>query len=258
MYIDSVTADEWDSLDDDNQKQINLKIQKQINKGRHNLYAPYAALYSTLGDFEGMLDVTVPTLSANLISLQKKLLELECDDRERMKKQLDVQSWIEPKQKLALDSLTSIPSSMKTSISEWIYFVRNNMRTLDGHTQLADRISFLANDIDTNDSAPIDEKSLATFIMFLSLNKIEKKPSVGLNSNGCIDALWRYSKDILVEIVFLPGHESQIVTFSPDLDASDVVNKRVATLPIQNILDVIYSRNINSLLFSKEVKVISA
>ena len=258
MSANSMTADNWDSLNGESPKQIGLKIQKQINKGRHNLYAPYAALYSTLGDFEGMLDVTVSTLSANLISLQKKLPELGCDDRERIKRQLDAQSWIEPKQVLAVDRPTSIPSSTKTSISEWIYFVRNNMRTLNGHAQLADRISFLANDIETNDSAPIDEKSLATFIMFLSSNKIEEKPSVGLNSNGCIDALWRYSKDILVEIVFLPGHESQIVTFSPDLDAPDVVNKRVATLPIQNILDVIYSRNIDSLLFSKEVKVISA
>lgn len=153
-------------------------------------------------------------------------------------------------EKLTIDCSKSTPDSKELNVPEWLSYIRNNLYIINKHDQLAERISILANDADMNEGVLIDLDSLATFIMFLSSNKIDKRPSVGLNRNGFIDALWRESKDMLVEIVFFPSHESQIVTFSPDLVNPKVINKRVATLPIRNIMSVISSRNLDSLFFS--------
>lgn len=150
-----------------------------------------------------------------------------------------------------VDNLVSVPSiSNKMSIPEWIFYIRNKLISLEECEQMANRISLLAYDVETNDGVSIDEESLATFVMFLSSNNIERRPNIGLSSNGYIDALWRGSKDILTEIIFLPGHESQIVTFSPDLVKPEIINKRVATLPISNIMDVITSRNLKFLIMN--------
>ena len=166
-----------------------------------------------------------------------------------MRKSFDAQVWLRYTSDLSVNHLVSAPSKKKISISEWVTHIRNNLTTLDKYEQLADRISLLANDIDTNDGILINKGSLATFIMFLESNNIRQKPAIGLKSNGYIDALWKKSKDSLIEIIFNPGHESQVVTFSSDLTNSETIHRRVATLPIKNIMGILSSRKLDSLLF---------
>ena len=75
-------------------------------------------------------------------------------------------------------------------------------------------------------------------------------PWYWLKDNGYIDALWKHSSSKLIEIIFHPGEESQIVTFSPDLVEKTKIIRRVATLPINNMLGIIHSRKLDSLLFN--------
>jgi len=150
------------------------------------------------------------------------------------------------------DDIPTLPIKKQDSITEWVLYIRSNLSFLNDYEKLAARISLLSEDAEFNDNVSIDSKSLATFLMFLNSNKIDVKPSIGLNNKGYIDALWQQSRDLLVEIIFTPGHESQLVTFSPDLEDPEVINKRAATLPINDIARVICSRNLNSLLCQKK------
>lgn len=256
--MSSITANYWNDLNSGNPKQIVSQVQEQVNKVRRRFnYGTYAEHLGTQSEHNEPTSYT-DTRSYSEISSSKRLA-LTSNDEERVKKLLDVGVCITLKRELATDMPESTPTSKKMSVPEWISYIRNDLNVLYENEQLADRISLLANDVETNEGLSIDEGSLATFIMFLSSNKIEKRPSVGLSSNGYIDALWRDSKDMLVEIIFLPGHESQIVTFSADLIDSEIINKRVATLPISNIMDVIIKRSLDSLFsYNKESEVTRA
>lgn len=152
--------------------------------------------------------------------------------------------WTNP---LQLDDIfpKSVPSKEKSSIADWINSLRNDMPYLEGYCDLADRITSLR-----NEETVINDKSLSTFIMFLKSNHINNRPFVGLKDNGYIDALWKHSSSKLIEIIFHPGEESQIVTFSPDLVEKTKIIRRVATLPINNMLGIIHSRKLDSLLFN--------
>lgn len=242
----SITVNDWSNQNDGIPELINFKLQEQVDKVRRQLEnrSPLE-LMNTQGDIENSVSDTPSSSFAGISPI--KYIVSTSGNRESMINTLDARYWIEQTYKLSIDNIISEPGSKKMSISEWVSYVRNNMISLNEHDQMADRISCLATDVETNEGISIDEKSLATFIMFLSSNKIEKRPSIGLNSSGYIDALWRFSQDLLVEIIFLPGHESQIVTFSRDLEDPEVINKRVATLPIANIMDVISNRNLDSL-----------
>ncbi len=250
----SITIYDWKNLNIGNPKQTGFKVQEQINWLRHQItYASFAGL-GTQSEYIEQISSKETNSSAGILSLNR-LGVTAIVNYGNVNKWLDARDWIEPTDELAEDdNLVSEPSSSnKMSIPEWIFHIRNNLVSFNENEQMANRISLLAYDVETNEGVAIDEESLATFVMFLSSNKIERRPNVGLSSNGYIDALWRCSKDLLVEIIFLPGHESQIVTFSPDLVNPEVINKRVAILPISNITDVISSRNLDSLFsYSKD------
>lgn len=246
----SITVDDWNNLNSGNPQQIGFKVQEQINKiRRQSEHGSISGQMSTQGDHDASTNCVQSNSFSGISSSQRLAL---VSDNETVTRWLDARVWVESPHEIAIDSPVSTPSPKKTSVSEWVSYVHNHLIVLKEHEQMADRILLLANDIETNDGISVDEKSLATFIMFLSSNKIEKRPSIGLNSNGYIDALWRRSKDLLVEIVFFPGHESPIVTFSPDLVNPKVICKRVATLPIGNIMDVISNRNLDSLFYNNE------
>lgn len=254
----SITIDDWNNLNNGNPKQTGFKVQEQINWLRRRIddCASLAGL-AAQSEYNESTKFTETNSSAGISSLNELVLTAS-DNDENLKKILDAQGWIEPTQELAADdNLVSAPGgSNKMSIPECIFHIRNNLVSRNEYDQMADRISLLAYEVEINEGVSINEKSLATFVMFLSSNKIEIGPNIGLTSNGYIDALWRHSKDMLIEIIFLPGHESQIVTFSPDLVNQKVINKRVAILPISKIMGVISSRNLDSLFYySKNHKI---
>lgn len=253
----AITANNWNTLNRGNDNHIGFRIQEQINKVRRQYESGSSAVpISTQGDYTKLASQTE---SSSLSGVSLLLRSALAGGKEStVSAWLDSRDWVNLAGELGIDNPVSVPSLKKTSISEWISYVRNNLPFLENSESMGDRLSLLAYDEEASESVAVDNASLATFVMFLSSNKIERKPSIGLKDSGCIDALWRYSKDQLVEIVFLPGHESQIVTFSPDLLNPNVINRRVATLPIGNIMDVISSRNLNSLFFksSKAVRAV--
>lgn len=239
----TIPIDDLKYLNINNPKQTEFKVQKQINSLLQRIALASIAGLDTQSEYIEQISSKETTSSADIFPSNRLAVPV-----------LDVRDCIERKDEFAVDdNLVSEPSnSNKMSIPEWIFHIRNNLVSFNENEQMANRISLLAYDVETNEGVSIDEESLATFVMFLSSNKIERRPNVGLSSNGYIDALWRCSKDLLVEIIFLPGHESQIVTFSPDLVNPEVINKRVAILPISNIMGVISSRNLDSLFSYSE------
>jgi len=237
----SITANDWNSLNSRDQEQAGFKIQEHINKVRRQFEN---------NSFSGLISTQSDSNEENSYSGISSLLRLAVTTNNNENNWFDARDWVRSIQELKIENLVSVPSSKKTSVSEWVSYVRNNLVSLNERELMADRISLLATDVESNEDVLIDERSLATFLMFLSSNKIEKRPSIGLTSNGYIDALWRCSKNLLIEIIFHPGHESQVVTFSHDLEDAEVINKRVATLPIANIMSVISNRNLDSLFSS--------
>lgn len=252
--MDSITICDWENSNIGNPKETGFKIQEQINSIRHRITCASSAGLSTYSEYIEQINSKETNSYTGMLSLSG-LRFPPIFDSWKQNKRLNAQDWIEPTNELVDDdNLVSEPSSSnKMSIPEWIFYIRNDLVSFNEKEQMANRISLLAYDEETNEGVSIDEESLATFVMFLSSNKVERRPNVGLSSNGYIDALWRCTKDLLFEIIFLPGHESQIVTFSPDLVKPEVINKRVAILPIRNIMDVISSRNLGSLFsYSKD------
>ena len=234
------------NLDDWNTDQLSFNIQGSINRARRELDRNWN-LNLTGNKSDSYTDVNSLSGSTAVSSI---VHGIDITDVEEM---FDPRVWLQTEEVLLVKgSVSSTPSVKKAGVSEWVSYIQNDLSYLKGYKKLAERIQLLANDIEINDGISINEESLSTFVMFLASNRINKKPSIGLSSRGYIDALWRNSQGRLVEIIFSPGHESQIVTFSNDLVNPDVMNKRVATLPIKNIMDVISSRNLSSLLRDKK------
>jgi hypothetical protein len=252
----TITKDQWNSLDDSNQSQACIKVQEQINRVRRQLERQsLTGSASTLSDVDESFvfaDVTSGLGIGSLDVIARVSDGLDSVLLEKLTKILDSRIWLTSDRNLAIDIPESTPSSTKATISDWISFIRNNMDSLNQADQLADRVSFLANEIVLEEGRIINEDSLATFVMFLSSNRITNKPSVGITTAGYVDALWRHSKDSLIEIIFHPGDESQIVTFSHDLINASLINKRAATLPINTIMDVIRSRKLDYLLYDSK------
>lgn len=251
--MSTITVNNWNNAHDGSQSQVGIKIQEQINRVRRQFTdQPLAGFVGTQSDYDVSSAYTDVSSGPGISSLKKFAMASDDIDTvllEKLTKILDSRAWLVSDCKLLIDIPVSTPSSTKTSISDWISYIRNSMDILKESEQLANRISFLANETLLEEGIPVDEESLATFIMFLSSNKITNKPSVGINADGYIDALWRHSKDSLIEVIFRPGDESQIVTFSPDLANAMSINKRAATLPIKTIMDVIKSRKLDYLLY---------
>lgn len=250
--MSSITVNDWNNGHDDSQSQVGIKVQEQINRVRRQFAnQSLAGFVGTQSDFDVPSADTDVSSGPGISSLKK--IAMAGDDinaalLEMLTNNLDSRTWLVSDYNLSIDVPVSIPSSTKTSISDWISYIRNNMDLLKESEQLANRITFLANEILLEEGRTINEESLATFVMFLSSNRITNKPSVGITADGYIDALWRHSKDSLIEVIFRPGDESQIVTFSPDLTHKMSTNKRSATLPIKTIMNVIKSRKLDHLL----------
>jgi hypothetical protein len=256
--MSTITVNDWNNVRDGSQSQVGIKVQEQINRVRRQFAdQSLAGFVGTQSDFD-VPSVYTDVSSAPGISSLKKIAmagdDIDAVLLEKLTNVLDSRAWLVSDDNLSIDIPESTPSSTQTSISDWIAYIRNNMDSLKESEQLANRITFLANETILEEGRPINEESLATFVMFLSSNRITSKPSTGITADGYIDALWRHSKDSLIEVIFRPGDESQIVTFSPDLTNAMSINKRVATLPIKTIMDVIRSRKLDYLLYgSNEV-----
>lgn len=252
----TITADQWNTVDDSSQSQARIKVQEQINRVRRRFEdQSLTGSASTQSEFDEpsvFADATSGSGIGSLNAIARVSDELDAVLLEKLTKILDSRIWLASDRNLAIDIPESTPSSTKATTSDWISFIRNNMESLDEADQLANRIAFLANEIVLEEGRTINEDSLATFVMFLSSNSITNKPRVGITAAGYVDALWRHSKDSLIEIIFRPGDESQIVTFSHDLIDASLINKRAATLPIKNIMDVIRSRKLDYLLYDSK------
>lgn len=146
--------------------------------------------------------------------------------------------------------VASVPSSYQPSLLEWAGYIRNKLPRLKDCQVIAQRLEHLIDELSTDDEEPqINIDSLSTFAMFLASNDIEKRPTIGVDSQGCIDALWRTSDEMLIEILFRPGHESILITFAPDIANPTQIHKRVATLPIVSIVGILEHRNLLPLLY---------
>jgi len=163
----------------------------------------------------------------------------------------DIEITVHRVPNFTVDRKVSYSSSKKLSLADWLVFIKNDLTDLDSNIELADRINDLSKEKDDLEVGSINSDSLSTFVMFLSSNKINKKPAVGLTRKGYIDASWRSSDNSLIEIVFKPGDESSMVTFSHDRIKKNIINRRVATLPIKNMIDIIKSRKLSKLLYVK-------
>jgi len=251
--MSTITVNDWNNVRFGSQSQVGIKVQEQINRVRRQFAdQSLAGFVGTQSDFD-VPSVYTDVSSAPGISSLMKIARAGDDINAvlmgNLTKVLDSRAWLISDDNLSIDIPESTPSSTKTSISDWVSYIRNNIDSLNESEQLANRITFLANEAILEGERPINEESLATFVMFVYSNSITSKPSIGITANGYIDALWRHSKDSLIEVIFRPGDESQIVTFSPDLTNAASINKRVATLPIKTIMDVIRSRKLDYLLY---------
>ena len=171
--------------------------------------------------------------------------------REKIEQLFNPQGWFSQREQLHQFAFESASYQAEDlTILGWISYIRNNLINLHERNKLANRLTSLIEEHDPDEIISIDQKSLTNFVMFLHHHKIEKRPLVTFDNYGCIDATWRRDNNCLTGIVFLPGREAQLVTFYPDLDDQDKINRRAATLPIGTIADVVSKRNLDSLFWN--------
>jgi hypothetical protein len=223
------------------------KLQNQVNRVRQHLSHDVSVdAYNTKSELSAS-SYTFVNSGPGISSLDV----VEAIQNVNVNRWYNPNEWIKDRNEyfVPIDFQASTATLHNLSVSEWVAFIRFSLVYMPESGKLADRINLLVKDDEYNEGVKINTQSLSNFAMFLSTNKIVKKPSVSMNSNGYIDALWRSEEGLLVEIIFHPGDESQIVTFSSDLINYEVINKRVATLPIKSIMGIIKGRRLNNLLY---------
>lgn len=243
---------EYDEPDVQDSMKIGIDIQNMVNDARRRFAQDEPSIYMGTQTFSGFDVTSGPGLS----SIDQYAWNLAEDHRKDLVQQLDARTWIVRGIGYHPIHPTSTSSRSRQNpydVSRWITYIRSNLLVMRDREQLADRLSELATEHYLETKGEISSESLAECVMFLSNYRIGRRPYVGVTDQGYISCLWRNENDELVDILFLPGDESQVVTFSRDFNNPEKINHRSATLPIKRIFGVLIDRKLDSLLMPRSM-----
>lgn len=230
----TLTVDNWDTLSTDVQPQWPFRIQEQIN----NIRSQYR---------EWSLSNSYAYSSTEVSSTPGLSPQYDQDSKVE-----DTRDWVSYLTSRLINEPSSQTSKFDMSVIYLTTFLNAKLSSMNSEDRkaLTERIYSLMQ-YAAEEGEQINIISLSAFVMFLVNNNIDKSPLIAINSNGYIDALWKENKDRLIEIVFLPGNESRLVTFSHNFTKPDKIDRRAATLPISTIIDVIKNRKLETLIYSQ-------